>query len=293
MIPITSWYILILLIISRAITSETSKNFSPKAPKSSSDEKLHSTNSAADQPHSRQKRLIWVADDGRLALPPGTSLVIAPTLAMPFIRYPPDGFHSNISISLPLTIDFDKLGLTDNQNPLGTLGPFFGRSMGRSAGSILADYVYKFLKHRTKRDIGNDFMKINQIENEIPTLPDEHKHAFHGGERALLYAVLEDFLSNFGLDGHNCLLRAICEVHSKSIHRYGLFGEFLKLFFTASLSPYSKLLSEYVEAEKMGKEVSECLPYYKQCPKSIFKSSSISSMTRNNAFTINSAHESM
>lgn len=58
---------------------------------------------SSDQPHSRQKRLIWVTDDGRLALPPGTTLIIAPTLTMPFIRYPPDGFHSNISISLPLT----------------------------------------------------------------------------------------------------------------------------------------------------------------------------------------------
>lgn len=65
------------------------------------DEEMHPESS--DQPHSRQKRLIWVTDDGRLALPPGTVLVIAPTITMPFIRYPPDGFHSNISISLPLT----------------------------------------------------------------------------------------------------------------------------------------------------------------------------------------------
>ena len=61
------------------------------------------TPSEADKPHKRQKRLIWVTDDGRLALPPGTSLTIAPTLALPFVRYPPDGFFSNISISLPIT----------------------------------------------------------------------------------------------------------------------------------------------------------------------------------------------
>lgn len=56
-----------------------------------------------DKPHSRKKRLIWVTDDGRLALPPGTSLTIAPTIALPFVRYPPDGFFSNLSISLPVT----------------------------------------------------------------------------------------------------------------------------------------------------------------------------------------------
>lgn len=62
---------------------------------------------SSNEPHSRQKRLIWVTDDGRLALPPGTSLTIAPTLALPFVRYPPDGFFSNISVSLPITCEFN------------------------------------------------------------------------------------------------------------------------------------------------------------------------------------------
>lgn len=54
-------------------------------------------------PHSRQKRLLWITTDGRLALPPGTRLVITPSLTLPFVRYPPDGFLSNMSISLPFT----------------------------------------------------------------------------------------------------------------------------------------------------------------------------------------------
>lgn len=193
-------------------------------------------------PHSRQKRLIWITNDGRLALPPGTSLIIAPTLSLPFVRYPPDGFHSNISISLPLTIDFDKLGLTDNENPLGTLGPLLARRMSQTMGEQLADYVYKYLKHsRAKRDLSNE------VRNEMPKPP--FAHAFHGGERAILYSVVEDFLSNFGLDGKGeeilikihlitlinvaCVLRTICELHSlKSLHHYGFFGEIVKLFFT-------------------------------------------------------------
>lgn len=56
-----------------------------------------------DVPHSRQKRILWVTNDGRLALPPGTSLVLAPSLSMPFIRNPPEGFFSNITVSLPFT----------------------------------------------------------------------------------------------------------------------------------------------------------------------------------------------
>lgn len=53
--------------------------------------------------HSRQKRLLWITSDGRLALPPGTTMVIAPSLSLPFVRYPPDGFFSNMTISLPFT----------------------------------------------------------------------------------------------------------------------------------------------------------------------------------------------
>ena len=56
--------------------------------------------------HSREKRLLWLTSDGRLALPPGTTLVITPTLGLPFVRYPPDGFLSNMSISLPFTSEY-------------------------------------------------------------------------------------------------------------------------------------------------------------------------------------------
>uniref|UniRef100_A0A182WWW0 Uncharacterized protein n=1 Tax=Anopheles quadriannulatus TaxID=34691 RepID=A0A182WWW0_ANOQN len=242
----------------------------------------------SSEPHSRKKRLIWVTDDGRLALPPGTSLTIAPTIALPFVRYPPTGFLSNISISLPITIDFDKLGLTDNQNPLGVLPPIFARSMGQAAGSVLADYVSDYMRlQRRKRSIpspANDHFKIttNRLDDEdggemaMPQLPAEHKHAFHGGERALLYVVVEDFIANFGLDGRACMLRAICEVHSKSIEKFGLIGEMLKLFFTASQSPYAEHLEEYVTAEKIGRGQDgpgECFPYYKDCPRSLFRSS--------------------
>ncbi|KAJ6641863.1 hypothetical protein Bhyg_06808 [Pseudolycoriella hygida] len=221
--------------------------------------------------HSRKKRLIWVTDDGRLALPPGTVLSIAPTLSMPLIRYPVKGFLSNLTMSFPLTIDFDSLGLTDNENPLGVVPPFFGRSMGRAAGTMLGNYIGSYLNSRKKRSIeGED----NVGDDSIEELPDGQKHVFHGGERALLYGAVEDLISTFGLDGKACLLRAICEVHSKSIHHLGLFGEMLKLFFTASKSQFSQLLPEYVSAEEVGQGVrgpGECFPYYKNCPRSLFK----------------------
>lgn len=93
------------------------------------------------------------------------------------------------------TVDFDKLGLTDNQNPLGVLPPLLARSMGRAAGSILADYVSDYMRtRRRKRNAPNfsgsenfkittNFIDGEDNEQKAPVLPDEHKHAFHGGER--------------------------------------------------------------------------------------------------------------
>lgn len=59
--------------------------------------------STENKAHSRQKRILWITSDGRLALPPGTTLVVSPSLSMPFVRYPPEGFFSNMTISLPFT----------------------------------------------------------------------------------------------------------------------------------------------------------------------------------------------
>ncbi|XP_076392158.1 uncharacterized protein LOC100883660 [Megachile rotundata] len=206
--------------------------------------------------HHRQKRLFWITNDGRIALPPGTVMTITPTLALPFVRYPPYGFLSNMTISLPFTIDFDKLGLTDNENPYGALPSAFdatARSQGSSSGA--AEFIATFVKRGLDK------------REAITNLPE---NAFYGGERALLYGTAEDMLGNFGLNGKACLLRAICEVQGHPFTNFGLIGEILKLFFTASKSPFADLLTEYIEAENRGKFHGECWPYFKDCPKSLF-----------------------
>ena len=51
----------------------------------------------------RQKRFLWMTQEKRLVLPPGTQLVLTPTLAMPLLRYPPSGLDANLTISTPFT----------------------------------------------------------------------------------------------------------------------------------------------------------------------------------------------
>lgn len=69
--------------------------------------------------------------------------------------------------------------------------------MGRTAGSLLVNYISSYLKSRRKRaipaedNLNSDLPfkitrnKIEEVDDEDhPTpLPEEHKHAFHGGER--------------------------------------------------------------------------------------------------------------
>lgn len=190
-------------------------------------------------PHHRTKRFLFLTDEKRLVLPPGTQLVLTPTLAMPFLRYPPDGLNSNITISTPFTIGFDAMGLTDNQNPFGLM-PFFN----------------PFIFGRRKRAIPDP---------EIPP------HKILGGERAFLYEWVEDYLFTFGIDGKPCLLRAICESHESPLLGYGFMGEMLHVFLTPSKSPYSNRLNEYIGAEVSGREEGECFKYYKDCSRSLFK----------------------
>lgn len=77
------------------------QNYLPKK-----DETELNSDEKSSKAHSRRKRLVWITDDGRLALPPGTVLSITPTLSLPLVRYPLSGFLSNITVSFPLTSKF-------------------------------------------------------------------------------------------------------------------------------------------------------------------------------------------
>lgn len=106
--------LLMILASSKQIGCESTDNDNLTfLPKNSDSDNIISSKSikeqlidAASQPHSRQKRFLWITDDGRLALPPGTVLSLSPTISMPLVRYPPEGFTSNLTISFPVTSKF-------------------------------------------------------------------------------------------------------------------------------------------------------------------------------------------
>ncbi|XP_063605400.1 uncharacterized protein LOC134780557 [Penaeus indicus] len=185
--------------------------------------------------HSRPKRLVYFTSERRLRLPPETLLVFTPTLSLPAGRNLPIGYAASMTISIPFEIRFDDLGLTSEENPFGLwpkLGPF-----------------------RKKRDSSAPLSGIN----------------WAGGDREMIYQVIEDTLSNMGMNGTACLLRTICEMFQFPLEKHGFFGEFLELLFSASRSPHAeKRLPEYTRAERVGRASGDCFEYQTHCPRSLF-----------------------
>ncbi|XP_042888087.1 uncharacterized protein LOC122263627 isoform X2 [Penaeus japonicus] len=162
----------------------------------------------------------------RLTLPPGTALVITPTLFLPMDRNLPTGYGASTSISIPIKISFDDFGITSEDNKWGLIDDHDAPSPGDLAG----------------------------------------------GDREMLFKIMEEVLVLLGMEGKDCLLRAICEMFEVPLLDHGFVGEMLELFFSSSRAPKAKdRLADYTKAEMRGKGGQDCTVYREQCTYSFFK----------------------
>lgn len=76
---------------------------------------------------------------------------------------------------------FDKLGLTDNENPYGVLPAILGRSLSRTAGEAVADYIGDLLSHRRR---------TREAGTPLPIPPRPAGLNMHGGERYLPHPLI-------------------------------------------------------------------------------------------------------
>lgn len=88
---------------------------------------------------------------------------------------PKNLYKFNIYTMVMFAVDFDKLGLTDNENPYGDFPPILARSMGRAAVSMATDYIGQYLERR--RGKRSDDQHVSEdIEKTV-------LEKLHGGER--------------------------------------------------------------------------------------------------------------
>ncbi|XP_076283722.1 uncharacterized protein LOC143210604 isoform X1 [Lasioglossum baleicum] len=69
--------------------------------------------------------------------------------------------------------------------------------------------------------------------------------------------------------GHECLLRAICETSEHTLRHNGLIGDILHVIFTPTSSRHEELPQDILQAEVVGRN-GGCSKYQPQCPVGLF-----------------------
>jgi DM4/DM12 family len=110
---------------------------------------------------------------------------------------------------------------------------------------------------------------ITTILSKVPARQrsiDGGKEAFFKADstRKIAYEIVEDILSRENKNGHECMLRTICEVAETPVNHNGLIGELMQLFFTPGR--HEKLHEDYQHARKAGLNRVNCEKLYPDCP---------------------------
>jgi hypothetical protein len=78
-----------------------------------------------------------------------------------------------------------------------------------------------------------------------------------------------------GSTGHECLLRAICEVAKTPENHDGLLGDFVNLLLTPThiLEKLPRVIGDsgYLEAQRAGHFEKDCSEFETKCPMSLFE----------------------
>ncbi|CAL8092985.1 unnamed protein product [Orchesella dallaii] len=240
----------------------------------------------------------------RFAFPPKTYLIFTPQIVIPAWRHSfgsrhdksdneiyssckidsrqyedVEGFaveNSDIEISSPFYVYFDKLGWTHEDSFLNTPS---------HVGSFVQEYFVNPALHLFGVDPGratrrnSPAIKTGRKQERSGSGAPMSLSSYH---RLKAFNKIEKLLEEAGADdGRSCLLRAICELHEFPFDsgRLGFFGEVLALAFgslpqysseAANGSPSQECLSVYARAEKYGK-AKDCARYFKYCKFSIFQ----------------------
>jgi len=87
-----------------------------------------------------------------------------------------------------------------------------------------------------------------------------------------VYTFLERSMTQFGLYGPQCVLRAICEVNESPLQDDGLLGEIINVLLATSYAGSSPShMKKYLKAESIGRSQGACYNSYPKCPFSFFR----------------------
>ncbi|XP_047996053.1 uncharacterized protein LOC125233925 isoform X2 [Leguminivora glycinivorella] len=133
-----------------------------------------------------------------------------------------------------------------------------------------ATYKYQYVQ----------FTNITQLSRYyvINTVSREQRNADAAGrreERVLFYRSVAEVMDSKGLNGRECVLRAICEAAQFPVEEEGFVGELLHVLLTPDYgkSPFEEIdeelketMAPYVDAAVAGRQMFSCAYIYSGCP---------------------------
>ncbi|XP_026750035.2 uncharacterized protein LOC113510723 [Galleria mellonella] len=94
-------------------------------------------------------------------------------------------------------------------------------------------------------------------------------------ERLIFYRAMADMLDSKGFNGHECMLRAICEAAQYPVEEEGLVGEIIHILLTPDYGrtpfdpedlEWEESMSVYRDAAIAGRQMFSCPDVYHECP---------------------------
>ncbi|TRY81177.1 hypothetical protein TCAL_11848 [Tigriopus californicus] len=162
--------------------------------------------------------------------------------------------------------------------PIGPLGTSLGLDLpfaftlggGDSSARDLSDYTFDHNLVRKRRSSQRSGRALQSPHNLMD-------HSFHEDKRTQLAREIENYATQYlHIDGHACMLRALCEMAQVPLHSSGFIGDLMNLLVTPNhildaLVESPSTPNEYVQAQISGRHWDDCSHLFGQCTHSLFK----------------------
>ncbi|XP_063829824.1 uncharacterized protein LOC135079167 [Ostrinia nubilalis] len=136
--------------------------------------------------------------------------------------------------------------------------------------AFAANFQYQYL-HFTNISQLSQYYPIKTVSREQRDADWQHRR----DERIVFYRSLTEMLNSKGMNGYDCVLRAICEAAQYPVDEEGLVGEILHIILTPDYghTPFDDVdphweeaISEYKDAAIAGRQMFDCASIYEGCP---------------------------
>ncbi|CAH2049130.1 unnamed protein product, partial [Iphiclides podalirius] len=132
------------------------------------------------------------------------------------------------------------------------------------------NFQYQYLQYQNISQLSQYYF-IKQVSREQRDLDVEERK----DERLVFYKAVADLLQMKGMNGEDCVLRAICEAAQFPVEEEGLVGEVLHILLTPDYGRtafeendpgWNDLMSPYIDAAVVGRQMFDCASVYYNCP---------------------------